>query len=69
MPAAAPEPEYITVKEAAALAGVHIMTVNRWLHRGLFEGKRKDRRGFLVHKAEFERYLAELTAPIGHSTA
>ncbi len=66
---AAPESEYITTNEAAALAGVHVMTINRWLRRGLFGGKRKDRRGFLVHKVEFERYLAELAAPICQSTA
>lgn len=64
----ATDPAYITTKEAAKRAGVTLKTIHRWMRDGLFTWKRKDRKNILVNEAEFERYLAELTAPISQSS-
>ena len=43
-----PEPEYLTVRETAALLRVHPNTVRRWAQQGVLQawriGPRKDRR-------------------------
>ena len=59
----------ITAKEAAKRAGVSIPTIHRWINRGLLSYRRKNMHERTIDEAEFNRFLAELTAPIHHSSA
>jgi len=48
--------EYLTTYQIARLLGIHVITVRRWIDKGLLTAYQLDK-GFRIKKSDFDKFL------------
>lgn len=54
-----PPKEHLSLDEAAGVAGVHPVTIRRWVKAGMLARSSSDTARFIVHREDLERLLRQ----------